>query len=188
LRFSSGLRLFGPANPAITSVIWSHHQDNCIFIIASAGELSSRCAASLSGRNMSKASQWGIAVGVLIAIVGLITMAAGFGSRQSDPAPVAAGLAIFALGLLSVSASFYFQARSIKSQLPADASMSAAGRRRPSCDICGKAPAVIQCTMHKTSLCPTCLSTHYDSRGCVYVPSIRRTSAKSSRRAAASRS
>jgi hypothetical protein len=137
---------------------------------------------------MSKASQWGIAVGVLIAFVGLVTMAAGFGSRQSDPAPVAAGLAIFAMGLLSVAASFYLQARSIKNQLPAHASMSVAGRRKLSCDICGKAPAVIQCTMHKTSLCPTCLSTHYDSRACVYVPSIRRTSGKSFRRAASSHS
>ena len=147
-----------------------------------------RRAASLSGRNMSKVSQWGIAAGVLIAFVGLIAMAAGFASRQTDPAPVAAGLAIFALGLLSVAASFYFQARSIKSQLPQDASVSAAGRRKPSCDVCRKAPAVIQCTMHKTSLCSTCLSAHYESRGCVYVPSVRRTSGKSSRSAAASHS
>jgi hypothetical protein len=137
---------------------------------------------------MSKAAKWGIAAGVLIAFFGLVIIAAGFGSRQTDPTPVAAGLAVFALGLLTVTTSFYFEAKSVRSHLPPDLNASTSGKRKQSCDVCRKAPAVILCTMHKTSLCPACLSGHYDSRGCVYVPAVRRTGSKPARSAVASRS
>ncbi len=136
---------------------------------------------------MSKASKWGISAGVFIAFAGLVIIASGFSSRQADSAPLAAGLAVFAFGILSVSGCFYLQALSLRSQFPADPSLSASGRRRQVCTVCRKAPPVILCTMHRTTLCSACLSEHYDSRGCVYVPAIRRIGSKSAKTAAASR-
>jgi hypothetical protein len=137
---------------------------------------------------MSKASRWGIAAGVFVAFLGLVIIASGLGSRQADGAPLAAGLAIFAFGVLAIAASFYCQALSLRSQIPADPSLSASGRRKQLCSVCRKALPVILCTMHKVALCSACLSEHYDSRGCVYVPAVRRVGTKNARTAAASRS
>ena len=145
-------------------------------------------ALASQGTDMSKAAKWAIGIGVLLAFLGMVGITAGFPSRQTDPGPIAAGLAVFALGLLAVTATFYFEARSIRSQLPVDAHPRGSARRKHSCDVCHNAPAVILCTMHKTSLCPACLPGHYDSRGCVYVPAIRRASARPAKGAAASRS
>ena len=107
---------------------------------------------------MSKAAKWAIGIGVLLAFLGMVGITAGFPSRQTDPGPIAAGLAVFALGLLAVTATFYFEARSIRSQLPVDANPRGSARRKHSCDVCHNAPAVILCTMHKTAcvqhVCP----------------------------------
>jgi hypothetical protein len=138
-------------------------------------------------QTLSKAAKWGIPVGVFIALLGLVVIASGFTSRQSDPAPLAAGLAVFASGLLTIAASFYIQARAIRAKLPSESNVSAPGKRKHLCDVCRTVPAVILCTMHKTSLCPSCLAGHYDSRGCVYVPANRRTNSRPARGAAASR-
>jgi hypothetical protein len=140
---------------------------------------------------MSQAWKWGIAVGVLIAFVGLIIIPAGLASRNTDTTSLSAGLAIFAMGLLTISVAFYFRARSIQSHVaanPNSSALSSGRQRKVVCDVCHKGIAVIQCTMHKTVLCPACLEGHYESRGCVYVPTIRRTSMKTARGAVASRS
>ena len=135
---------------------------------------------------MSTAAKLGIAAGILIGCAGLVIIAAGFASRQSDPAPVAAGLAVFAFGLVTISINLYVQARHLREQLPRESNSSGSDKRR-SCDVCGKGAAVILCTMHKTSLCPACLAVHYESRGCVYVPVARRSGVRTVRGAAASR-
>ena len=140
---------------------------------------------------MAQAWKWGIAVGVLIGFVGLIIIPAGFASRNTDTTSLSAGLAIFAMGLVTISVAFYFQARSIQSHVAANPNSSAPSggkQRRLICDVCHKSAAVIQCTMHKTVLCPGCLAGHYEARGCVYVPTVRRTSMKAARGAVASRS
>jgi hypothetical protein len=139
------------------------------------------------GTGMLKVAKWGIGIGILIGFLGLVFIAAGFPSRQTDPGPIVAGLTVFAMGLLTVSASFYVQARAIRAQFPRESNGSGLDKRKNLCDLCRKAPAVILCTMHKTTLCPSCLAAHYDSRGCVYVPASRRTSSRTVRSAAASR-
>jgi hypothetical protein len=136
---------------------------------------------------MSQAWKWGIAIGVLIAFFGLLIIPSAFSSRNTDPVPLSAGLAIFAMGLLMMSVSFYVHGRSMGSQIASEPA-SGGARRKYSCDVCRKAPAVIQCTMHKMVLCSACLSGHYDSRGCVYVPTVRRASGRTARSAVASRS
>ena len=84
---------------------------------------------------MSKAAKWAIGIGILLAFLGMVGIAAGFPSRQTDPSPIAASLAVFALGLLAITATFYFQARSIRSQLPVDAKARGSARRKHSCDV-----------------------------------------------------
>jgi hypothetical protein len=150
-----------------------------------------RCAESSLGCEMSQAWKWGIAVGVLIALIGLIFIPAGFAARNSDTTSLSAGLAIFAMGLVTVSVAFYSQARSIQSRVaanPNSSALSTGKQRKLVCDVCHKGSAVIQCTMHKTVLCPACLEGHYESRGCVYVPTVRRTAMRTARGAVASRS
>jgi hypothetical protein len=138
---------------------------------------------------MSQGWKWGTTVGVLVAFVGLTFVPAAFTSHGDDV--LATGLVIFSVGILIIGISFYVHAKSLLSQPGVDNSPSVSSsvrQRRLVCDVCHKGPAVIQCTMHKTVLCPACLSGHYESRGCVYVPTVRRTSVKTARGAVASRS
>lgn len=139
---------------------------------------------------MSQGWKWGIGVGALIVFIGLAFIPAAFTSSSTDEVILATGMVIFAVGVLTMAISFYVHAKSLSSQPGTDnsSSISTGGKRKLVCDVCHKGTAVIQCTMHKTILCPTCLSGHYESRGCVYVPTIRRTSVKTARGAVASRS
>ena len=139
---------------------------------------------------MSQAWKWGIAVGVLTAFVGLTFIPAALRAQNSAENILGAGLAIFSIGILTMAVSFYVRSKSLLLQPGVDTSSSipSGGKQRKLiCDVCHKAAAVIQCTMHKTVLCPACLSGHYESRGCVYVPTVRRTSIKTARGAVASR-
>ena len=139
---------------------------------------------------MSQGWKWGLAIGVLITLGGLIFLPSAFVGPNIDTASLAAGLAIFTMGILTIAISFYFEARFIRSQLGSDHDFSNkffAQQRKVACDVCHKAAGVIQCTMHKTFLCSTCLAGHYDSRACVYVPSARRTSIKTAKAAVGSR-
>jgi hypothetical protein len=139
---------------------------------------------------MSQGWKWGLAIGVLIAFGGLIFIPSAFVGPNIDTASLAAGLAIFTTGVLAIAISFYFEARFIRSQLGSNPEFSNkyfAQQSKVACDVCHKAAGVIQCTMHKTVLCSSCLSGHYDSRACVYVPSARRTSGKTAKAAVASR-
>jgi uncharacterized membrane-anchored protein YhcB (DUF1043 family) len=140
---------------------------------------------------MAQAWKWGITVGVLIGFVGLILLAAAYASQSTSEDMLASGLVIFAVGILIMSVSFYIRANSLHSQQKVESGSSALSsgkQRKLICDVCHKSAAVIQCTMHKTVLCPGCLAGHYESRGCVYVPTVRRTSVKTARGAVAARS
>ncbi len=172
----------------ITSVIWSHHKNACIFTLDTPQVISAAVAACrASGPKMSQGWKWGIAIGSLIAFFGLLIIPSAFSTRNTDPVPLSAGLAIFAMGVLMISVSFYLRGRSMGAQIASEPA-SGGARRKYSCDVCRKAPAVIQCTMHKMVFCSSCLSGHYDSRACVYVPTVRRASGKTARTATASRS
>ena len=136
---------------------------------------------------MSQAWKWGFGLGILVAFVGLIVIASAWSGNGAENI-LAAGLTVFSAGILILSVSFYFQAKSVQTQAGGGSSVArpSGGKQRKLCDICKKSVPVIQCTMHKTSLCPTCLAGHYDSRGCVYVPTVRKTGARQTRGTAAS--
>ncbi len=117
-----------------------------------------------------------IVVGVLIALVGLVFMPAALNGRGGNDSLLGAGLAIFALGALLISMAMYAKARFLRSAIDADPNLQAFlnAAKAKGCDSCRAAGPVVQCTMHRVSLCSTCLSQHYDPRACVYVPASRR--------------
>jgi hypothetical protein len=129
-----------------------------------------------------------IAMGALVAFVGLMFFPSALMGANKEDNMLGAGMAIFSMGALGISVGFYFKAKSLSSP-EGDAARLAAGskRRRGSCDACQQDAAVVQCTMHKMALCAACLSKHYDSRACVYVPAIRRSVVRSSRGASVGR-
>jgi ribosomal protein S14 len=124
----------------------------------------------------TKISNWLMAIGALIAFVGLCFLPAAFGSG-ADKTMLGAGAVVVATGILLISAGFYIKARSIGTEAatinaPANTKRS---RSKSSCDQCGQDDPVIQCRVHQIHLCGGCLSKHYDFRSCAYVPSTRRT-------------
>ena len=118
-----------------------------------------------------------IALGGLIAFAGLLALPSAL-SGNKDPELLGTGLAFFGMGAVLFAMGFYFQARALRSQINADPNLVAAlqgSKRKGTCDSCKAASPVIQCTMHRVNLCTSCLVQHYDSRGCVYVPAVRKT-------------
>ena len=121
---------------------------------------------------------WFIAAGALVSFVGLLFLPSAFNSQGRDESLLGAGLAIFSLGALTIAVAFYFKTKALRAEIGSDPNRAASlngKRRKMSCDSCHQAAPVIQCTMHKMSLCSNCLSQHYDSRACVYVPAIRKS-------------
>jgi 1,4-dihydroxy-2-naphthoate octaprenyltransferase len=117
-----------------------------------------------------------IVVGVLICCAALLTFPAAL-SGNKDQELLGTALAFFGIGSLIVALSLYLQSRALQSQINADPNLLAAlqgSKRKGTCDNCKSAVPVIQCTMHRVTLCATCLVQHYDSRGCVYVPAVRK--------------
>jgi hypothetical protein len=118
-----------------------------------------------------------IVVGVLICFSALLTLPAAL-SDNKDQELLGTALAVFGIGTLFVALSLYLQSRSLRSRINADPNLVAAlqgTKRKGTCDNCKSATPVIQCTMHRVTLCASCLVQHYDSRGCVYVPAVRKT-------------
>ncbi|HVO63530.1 MAG TPA: hypothetical protein VMT53_21580 [Terriglobales bacterium] len=116
------------------------------------------------------------ALGGLIAFAGLLALPSAL-SGDKDPELLGTGLAFFGMGAVLLALGFYFQARALRSEINADPNLLAAlqgSKRKGICDSCKAASPVIQCTMHRVSLCASCLVQHYDSRGCVYVPAVRK--------------
>jgi hypothetical protein len=118
-----------------------------------------------------------IAVGVLICVAALLAFPAAL-SGNKDLELLGTALAFFGIGTLIISLSLYLQSRTLRSRINADPNLVAAlqgTKRKGTCDHCRLATPVIQCTMHRVTLCASCLVQHYDSRGCVYVPAVRKT-------------
>ncbi len=118
-----------------------------------------------------------ICIGVLIAFVGLLFMPAALNGRGGgNESLLGAGLAIFAFGALVISMAMYAKARLLRAAIDADPNLQALlnAAKAKGCDVCRAAGPIVQCTMHRVSLCSTCLSQHYDPRACVYVPASRR--------------
>lgn len=140
---------------------------------------------------MQKTWNTTIALGILLMFSGLLFLPAALNSSTVDEAMLAGGLAVFATGMMLVSCSFYFKAKLMHKSLAADPNVNVilnAQKRKGPCDACHGGTPVIYCTMHKVTLCGTCLAQHYDARGCVYTPAVRKSVGRSVRSTAAGRS
>jgi hypothetical protein len=118
-----------------------------------------------------------VAIGVLICFIALLTLPTAL-SGNKDQELLGTALAFFGIGTLIIALSLYLQSRALRSRINADPNLVAAlqgSKRKGTCDNCKSATPVIQCTMHRVTLCAGCLVQHYDSRGCVYVPAVRKT-------------
>ena len=117
-----------------------------------------------------------IVIGVLTCFSALLALPAALAGNK-DQELLGTALAFFGLGALMIALSLYLQSRALQSRISADPNVIAAlqsGKRKGTCDNCKSAIPVIQCTMHRVTLCANCLVQHYDSRGCVYVPATRK--------------
>jgi len=131
-----------------------------------------------------------VGLGILVSFIGLLFLPAAFNSKSGDNTLMAGGLAIFSLGALMMASGMYAKARLLRAAIDADPNLQSllnGAKRKGNCDSCHAAAPVIQCTMHKTNLCASCMNQHYDPRGCVYVPSSRRSAPRTARAAAARR-
>jgi hypothetical protein len=131
-----------------------------------------------------------IVVGLLMALAGLVAVPGALNGNNHDQELLSTGLALFGMGALISALGLYFLTRSLRARINADpnllAALSNGNKRKGTCDSCKSAAPVILCTMHRVTLCGTCLVQHYEARGCVYVPALRKTS-KTGRSAAAGR-
>lgn len=127
-----------------------------------------------------------IAVGILIAFIGMLFIPAAFnGKETTNDNLMGGGLAIFALGALMISAGLYAKGRVLRAKIESDPNMMALLNNGKKCDVCHSAGPVVQCTMHRVVLCSVCLNQHYDNRACVYVPASRRLASRAARASAA---
>lgn len=134
---------------------------------------------------------WNIVIGIgaLMMFSGLLFLPAALAPAVTDEAMLAGGLAVFSTGVMLMACSFYFKAKGL-SQASADPSAGQTMKSRKGkaqCDSCRSAAPVIYCTMHKLSLCGNCLSEHYEARGCVYTPAVRKPVSRTARGAATGR-
>ncbi len=160
----------------ITSVIFSRYPVRSIFILGAAPGKPGSWTAHRGITLNDKILKAMIIVGALVSLAGVMALPSAL-SGNKDPELLGTALAFFGMGAVLMALSFYLQARALRSQINADPNIIAAlqaGKRKGTCDSCKAAGAVIQCTMHRVSLCPNCLAQHYDSRGCVYVPAVRK--------------
>jgi hypothetical protein len=136
-----------------------------------------------------KILKMGAVAGVLLAFAGLLAIPGALNSETRDQELLGTALAFFGMGALIIALSLYFQARALQARINADPNLLAAlnaTKRKGTCDSCKSAAPLIHCTMHRVYLCGTCLVQHYETRGCVYVPAVRKT-ARSTRTMAAGR-
>ena len=134
---------------------------------------------------------WLIALGALVCVAGLLFLPSALGPHGQDEGILGAAGAIFGLGSMIISAGLYFKASAVRAEIAANpqlAAMLSGKRPKGTCEQCREAAPVIQCTMHKQSLCAACLVQHYESRACVYVPAVRKAANRSARGASAARS
>ena len=120
-----------------------------------------------------------LALGALIAVVGLSVIPAGLGQNTADRNLLGVGATIFSLGAILAALGIYLKAYALNA-VPKQkvAETVVAGRPiRGGCDRCHADAPVVHCKVHQQHLCGVCLAEHYDFRTCVYAPSSRRTAA-----------
>jgi hypothetical protein len=136
----------------------------------------------------SRLSNGLIAIGALIAFIGLCFLPAALG-EQGESNLLGLGAAMFGMGALIAAAGAYLKAQALQmpgaSAVPARETASPEKSGRGACDLCRKESPVVHCKVHQFHLCGRCLAEHYDFRACVYVPSTRRVEAKGGKSSAA---
>ncbi len=122
-------------------------------------------------------SQWTVAIGILFALFGLVTLAAGQQGSTGEGI-LAVGSGAFATGVLIVSAGLYWKARAIQrassGNFPGAAPAVESRRGKVPCYQCKASSALVYCKAHNMRLCANCLAQHDDPQACVYVPVVRR--------------
>ena len=131
----------------------------------------------------SKVGGWLVLLGVLIALGGLIILPAA-ARNGADRNLLGAGMSVFAMGALTMAIGIYMKAKDIQSVARPGKPLEEA-QKKGGCERCHAKPPAVQCKVHQIHLCDSCLSDHYDFRSCVYVPSTRRSTPKSSKTMAA---
>ena len=120
--------------------------------------------------------------GALCMLAGLIFLASGISQKQ-DESVSGLGLCAFSLGALLCSTGIYLKARTAQAEVPVSANNKPQPKQRGGCDLCGTESPAVMCRVHQLHLCPNCLSKHYDTRSCIFIPSTRRTPAAKAARA-----
>ena len=124
-------------------------------------------------------------MGALGAVIGLIMLPAALGEHP-DTSLLILGACGVSLGSMIAASGIYLKARALQARRTAQArlrqkSKNTTRRVRGGCDVCHGDLPVIHCKVHQVHLCADCLGQHYDFRTCTYVPSTRRTAAKTPR-------
>jgi hypothetical protein len=120
---------------------------------------------------MAKTGTWLIAIGGLVALLGLTILPSALASDSDKTLLDLCALAV-SLAMMIIAGGLYLKARSYGGATTAESAAKRA--RKATCDSCGKQEPVIQCRVHQLHLCADCLASHYDFRSCAYVPSTRR--------------
>ena len=129
----------------------------------------------------SKTGNLMMALGAIIAVIGLVVIPAGLGGDSADRNLLGVGATIFSLGAFVGAMGLYIKAKALQSNGQKVSEISAGKQPiRGGCDRCQTEMPVIQCKVHQQHLCGTCLAEHYDFRSCVYAPTNRRGNAAKS--------
>jgi hypothetical protein len=129
----------------------------------------------------SKTGNWVMALGAVIAVIGLVVIPAGLGQESADRNLLGVGATIFSIGAFVAAMGLYLKAKAqLSSGQKASETSAAKQPIRGGCDRCQTEIPVIQCKVHQQHFCGACLAEHYDFRSCAYAPTTRRgTAAKS---------
>jgi hypothetical protein len=131
----------------------------------------------------SRTSNLIIALGAVLALLGLCGLAAGLGDNTNGNL-LGLGATFLGMGSLIAASGIYLKARLVQSEASGQKAQAKVPLRG-GCDLCKVEIPVIHCKVHQFHLCPHCMGEHYDFRACVYVPSTRRLTTKAAKSLAA---
>src|SRR6476646_2516289 len=98
----------------------------------------------------SKAGNWMMALGAVIAVIGLVVIPAGLGQNSADRNMLGVGATIFSLGALMAAMGLYIKAKAQPFTRQKISEVSARNRPlRGGCDRCQAEVPVIQCKVHQ---------------------------------------
>lgn len=97
-----------------------------------------------------------IAIGILVALIGICVLPAAFGDNGVNNLLGVAGT-LFGMGALAAASGFFLNSKALQGKAasgePSQAPASSAKRPRGACDLCREEMPVIHCKVHKFHLC-----------------------------------